>query len=226
MRKLLVGLSLLTLAVGFTSLTAKASTTGFDLGTGTSGGITFTPTGGGNQSMSLPVTNTGTATGKGSLLGTHGFYFLSGGPVALTDVFNFPPLLIAFYTASGTLNFEIDANSTDTGTDLLIGTLTLVNLAQVGVNDLTKIFATVDMHVTGGTDQAAFGNNGNARFRIDLIGIGYLPTASGPTTARFDHHSTFLGSTIDVAPEPTSMLLFGSGLLAITIMLRRKLRVA
>jgi hypothetical protein len=221
MRKLLVGLSLLTLAVGFTSLTAKASTTGFVLGTGTTNGIVFTPAGGGNQTMSLPVTNTGTATGTGALLGSDGFYFLSGGPVALTDSFNFPPLLIAFYTASGTLNFEIDSNSADTGTDLLTGTLTLVNLLQGGATGTTNILATVDMNVTGGTDKPVFGSDGIARFIIDLSGTGYLPTATTAKTANFE-----VGSTFDVTPEPTSMLLFGSGLLAITIMLRRKLRVA
>lgn len=222
MRKLLVGLSVLTLAVGFSSLTARASTTGFVSGMGTSGGITFTPTGGGNQSMSLPVTNTGTATGMGALLGTNGFYFLDGGPVALTNVAadEIPGIFFAFYTASGTLNFEINPNSADTGTDILLGTLTFVNLSQVGVTGLTDIFATVDMKVTGGTAQAAFHDKGIAKFIIDLSSTGYLPTASGPTTATFDP-----GSTFDVAPEPTSMLLFGSGLLAIAIMLRRQLRV-
>jgi hypothetical protein len=220
MRKLLVGLSVLTLAVGFSSLTARASTTGFVLGGGTSGGITFTPTGGGNQSMSLPGTNTGIATGKGSLVGTNGFYFLDGGPVALKNIAadNVPPFL-AFFTASGTLNFEIDSNSTDTGTDILLGTLTLVNLTQFGGSGATDIFATVDMHITAGTAQPTFGTLGIARFIIDLTGTGYLPTASGPTTA------TFESGSFDVAPEPTSMLLFGSGLLAITIMLRRQLRV-
>lgn len=223
MRKLLVGLSVLSLAVGFSSSTAKASTSGFVLGTGTTGGITFTPTGGGNQSMSLPVTNTGTATGTGALLGSNGFYFLSGGPVALTNVTadNIPLLQIAFYTASGTLNFEINSNSTETGTDLLSGTLTLVDLLQGGATGTTNILATVDMNVTGGTDQPVFDSNGIARFIIDLSGTGYLPTATSAKTATFE-----AGSTFDVTPEPTSMLLFGSGLLAITIMLRRKLRVA
>jgi hypothetical protein len=219
MRKLLVGLSVLTLAVGFSSLTARASTTGFVLGQGTNGGIKFTPAGGGNQSMSLPVTNTGTAMGKGTLLGTNGFYFLNGGPVALTLVINIPSIF-ALYTASGTVNFEINSNKTNTGTDILMGTLTLVNLAQTGVTGLTDIFATVDMTVTGGTAQAVFDNKGIATFIIDLKGTGYLPTASGAKTATIDP-----GSTFDVAPEPTSMLLFGSGLLAITILLRRQLRV-
>jgi len=222
MRKLLVGLSVLTLAVGFSSLTARASTTGFVLGTGTNGGITFTPTGGGNQSMSLPVTNTGTATGTDSLLRTNGFYFLDGGPVALKNVAadNIPPI-IAYFTASGALNFEIDSNSADTGTDILLGTLTLVDLTQFGAAGVTNLFATVDMNITGGTAQAqaAFGGKGIARFIIDLTATGYLPTATGPTTA------TFQSGSFDVAPEPTSMLLFGSGLLTIAVMLRRRLRV-
>jgi len=222
MRKLLVGLFVLSLAVGFTSLTAKASTSGFVLGTGTTGGIKFTPTGGGNQSMSLTTTNTGTATGAGALSGSNGFYFLFGGPVSLTNVTadNIPLLQIAFYTASGTLNFEINSNNTETGSDLLSGTLTLVNLLQGGTLGTTNIFATVDMNVTGGTDEPVFGTKGIARFIINLSGTGYLPTAATAKTANFE-----VGSTFDVTPEPNSMLLFGSGLLAITIMLRRKLRV-
>jgi len=61
--------------------------------------------------MSLPGTNTGAATGTGSLSGINGFYFLDGGPVALTNVAadNIAPI-IAYFTASGTLNFEIDSN--------------------------------------------------------------------------------------------------------------------
>src|SRR5271169_1503241 len=124
MRKSLVVAALLGLAVMVSSATARAQT-GITLNPNSSGTITFGSDGG---SMSVGSGIAGTTTGNGGLLGTNGYYSISGGPVTLTLGSSFENVF-ADYNATGTLSFSDTTGSGGTGTVLLAGTLSLVDLA-------------------------------------------------------------------------------------------------
>jgi hypothetical protein len=216
MRKLKVSLTVLALTVALTAVTANAQT-GIALSTSSTSGITFTPTGSGDLSMAAGVF--GTAAGLGAFLGTTGYYSLSGGPVALTLVSSFMTAF-ANYTASGVLNFEITSGPGGTGTDLLSGTLTLVNLVQAISSGLTNTSAVTDLTITGGTLDGSYpGLTGTSQFVLNLSGLGFLPDLTTGTS------TTLKSGSLDplTTPEPKSMLLYGTGLVLFGIMLRRRL---
>jgi hypothetical protein len=217
MRRLSLILSVFTLAVTLGSMTASAQT-GVDLSTSSSSGITFVSTGSGNLSMGAAIF--GSAVGIGSLLGDNGFYsMMSASPITLTLGPKLSPIF-ADYTASGTLNFEITSKPGGGGTDLLSGTLSLVDLAQVFSTGMTNTSAVLNLVITGGTLESFYsGKTGIGQLTINLSGLGFLPSLSGSG-------STKLGSaTLDAlpTPEPWSMLLFGTGLVLFGIVLRRRL---
>jgi hypothetical protein len=216
MRRPWVVLSILALGVMLGSIPANAQT-GIALSTSSTSGITFMSTGGGNLSLAAGVF--GSAAGLGGLLGNTGFYSLSGAPIALT-LGPHLPTIFADYSASGTLNFEITSMPGGLGTDLLMGTLKLVDLVQVFTTGMTNTTAVADMTITAGTLKSDYpGSTGISKLTINLAGLGYLPTLSGAK-------STNLGSaTLDAlpTPEPWSMLLYGSGLVLIGFVLRRRL---
>lgn len=216
MRRPWVVLSVLALGVIFGSMPANAQT-GIALSTSSTSGITFMSTGGGNLSLAAAVF--GSAAGLGGLLGQNGFYTLSGAPIALTLGPSLSPVF-AEYTASGTLNFEITSMPGGLGTDLLSGTLKLVDLIQAATTGMTNTSGVADMTITGGSLKGDYpGLTGISQLNINLAGLGFLPSFSGA-------HSTKLnGATLNAlpTPEPWSMLLYGSGLVLIGFVLRRRL---
>jgi hypothetical protein len=215
-RKLSVVLSVLVLAVTFGSMTASAQT-GIALSTSSTSGIAFTPECHGNLSMKTDVS--GSAAGLGGLLGSTGFYSLSGAPIALALGPSFSPIF-ADYTASGTLNFEITSMPGGLGTPLLMGTLTLVDLVQITTTGMTNTSGIADLTLTGGSLESAYpGKTGISQLTINLAGLGFLPSLKGAKSTKLG------GATLDAlpTPEPWSMLLYGSGLVVIGFVLRRRL---
>jgi hypothetical protein len=216
MRRPWVVLSVLALALLFGSMPASAQT-GIDLSASTTSGITFTPTGGGNLSLAAGVF--GTAAGQGALLGSNGFYTLSGGPIALSLVSTFGTVF-ADYNATGLLSFDITSHSGGMGTTLLKGTLQLVDLVQAGTSGFSNTSATADMTITGGSLQGDYPKaTGISQLTINLAGLGFLPNLSGAMSTKLG------GASLDplATPEPWSMLLYGSGLILIGFVLRRRL---
>jgi len=217
MRRTWVVLSVLALGITFGSMTASAQTA-ISLGTSTTKGVTFTPIGGGSLSMGAAIF--GTAAGQGGLLGTTGFYSLSTpSPVMLTLGPSFGPLF-ADYAASGTLNFEITTLSGGMGTDLLKGSLSLIDLVQLTSSGYTNTSALADITLTGGTLESDFpGKTGIGQLTINLSGLGFLPSLTGATATNLRNGALDTLPT----PEPWSMLLYGSGLVLIGFALRRRL---
>jgi hypothetical protein len=216
MRRTWVVLSVLALGITFGSMTTNAQT-GIALSTSSTSGITFMSTGGGNLSMAAGVF--GSAAGLGGLLGSTGFYTLSGAPIALTLGPSLSPIF-ADYTASGTLNFEITSKPGGLGTPLLLGTLTLVDLVQITTTGMTNTSGIADLTLTGGSLESAYpGKTGIAQLTINLAGLGFLPSLTGAKSTKLG------GATLDAlpTPEPWSMLLYGSGLVLIGFVLRRRL---
>jgi hypothetical protein len=219
MQKLLLILSLLTLAITLGSETASAQT-GIALSTSSTSGITFMPTGGGDLSLAAGIF--GSAAGLGSLLGHTGYYSVSGAPIVLTLGASTSPFF-ADYSASGTLSFDITSMPGGAGTTLLTGTLKLVDLVQAINTGITNTSAAVNLVISGGSLQSFYtGNSGIGQLTINLTGLGFLPNLSGAM-------STKLGSaTLNAlpTPEPWSMVLFGTGLVLFGLVLRRRLPIA
>lgn len=212
MRRLWVVLSVLTLGVMFGSMTAKAQT-GISLGVSSTKGVTFTPVDATHDSMGLFVS--GTAAGQGALSGTTGFYTLMGGPALLTLAGIFPPF--ADYSASSTLSFVISSGPGGTGTNFLTGTLSLLDLAQFFSTGMTNGPRVADITIVSGSLQTFFpGSTGISQLTLDLSGF-FLPTLSSAKSASLSGLLEALPT-----PEPLSMLLYGSGLVLMGIMLRRR----
>jgi hypothetical protein len=198
MRKVIIILALLTMAVTFSSMTVSASNSTVTLSAPTTGNITFS---GNNGSPIMTITgplNGMALNGSGALASATSFT-LSGGPIVFTEEPGDP----GDYASTGTLTFLLN-NGT-----LLTGTLSNIALDQHG-----------KMVVLTGT------LNGEQVSMIVDVQFGTpLSKLKGP-------HSTELGAfsageaASSVTPEPGTMLLFGSGLLLVAGVLRRKLIAA
>jgi len=182
-----------------------------------SGAIVFTGagsgTGGSNLSMSLGSCSlgshciTGTATGTGGLSST-GTYELSGGPLSLTSV------SAGNWNVSGILNFAYFNG----GTNLLSGTLNLVNFTQVA--SLGVFNSTLTANLTGLSGLLASNIGSSAVTDITIVirnGVNLAALGNGVNAS-----ATISSGEIFPTPEPGSMVLFGSGLVAAGSLLRRR----
>lgn len=212
MRKQLFGFVILALGLAFSSVSAQAQTT-VDLFLG-SGAITFTTTVNGS-------TATAALSASGSALsltpgGTYD-YTLTGSPVTLTQT---SP---GNYSASSTpLMLTLSGNGGTTGA--LTGTVNLVSFQQaMTVGTFNNAFvANVTVTSATGSLVGFSGNTGSLLLTLVL-----------PTNTQIDDlgngNSTKIAGGVgymSTAPEPASMLLFGSGLLALGGILRRRLHSA
>jgi PEP-CTERM motif len=198
MRRVVFISVILTLAVTFDSMTVRASNSSVTLSAPTTGNITFS---GNNGSPIMTITgplNGMALSGTGALASATSFT-LAGGSIVFTK----EPGDSDGYASTGTLTFMLN-NGT-----LLTGTLTNITLDQQG-----------KMVVLAGTL-----NGEQVSMIIDLQFGTPLSKLKGP-------HSTELGAFMageaesSVTPEPGTMLLFGSGLLLVAGVLRRKLIAA
>jgi PEP-CTERM motif len=198
MRKVYAISAVLTLAVAFGALTASASNSSVTLSAPSTGTITFS---GNNGSPIMTITGplNGMALGGTAALASATSFTLSGGPVLFTKAPGDP----GDYASTGTLSFLLN-NGT-----LLTGTLSNITLGQQG-----------KMVVLAGTL-----NGEQVSMIIDLQFGTPLSKLKVP-------HSTELGTFSageaagSVMPEPGTMLLFGSGLLLVAGVLRRRVIAA
>jgi hypothetical protein len=213
MHKYFVSLALLvlSLALGAASASAQSITT---LGTADTTTVTFT-TGMGTTGVAVAATNGPAGFPKGPDLATVTSWSLAPGTLTIT------PNLTGngAYMVSGTLNFTLKDASSST---VLTGTLNFptADLALKTSGDLFTLNA--NLTITGGSictsKPSACGSSANNSVQLTVL-------------LSDDHHTGMFGSgnaTIGkssqlVTPEPTSMLLFGTGLLAFGGILRRKL---
>jgi hypothetical protein len=196
MRRAIVVSAVLALAVAFSLSTASASSSTVNLLTPTTGSIAFSQSGG-NPEMVI-TTITGSATGTGVLAGATS-YTISGGPLTFTA--SGPN----DYATTGTLSFEVNGGS------LLTGTLSGISLEQVG----RLVILTGTLTMTGGSSGLA-----GAQVGI-IIDLPTGTSLSGLKGIEFGGFSVGEGLGT-VTPEPSTMLLFGSGLLIFASVCRRK----
>jgi hypothetical protein len=193
-RKAIFLSAVMTVAIALSAVTVSASNSGVTL-SATTGTITFS-----GSSASLTMTVAGPLNGV-ALSGTGAFagatsFTLSGSPLAFTGVSGSP----GDFTSSGTLSFELNGGSLFTGT---LSNITLTTLSHEP-----------NMVILSGS----LGGGGQVTLIIDVNTSlsGFMGTEPGTLSAGEAFNTA-------VTPEPGTMLLFGSGLLLVAGVLRRKL---
>jgi PEP-CTERM motif len=195
MRKAVSLLAVMILAVALSAVTVRASDSGVTLSAPTTGTITFS-----GDSSSLTMTVAGplnglALSGTGSFAGATSFT-LSGSPLAFTGISGSP----GDFTSTGTLSFALNGGALLTGT---LSNITLTTLKQ----DPNMVILSGDLS-----------GHGQVTLIIDVDTplSGLMGTELGTLSAGEAFSTT-------VTPEPGTMLLFGSGLLLVAGVLRRRL---
>ena len=198
MQKAIIVSAIITLAITLSAITVSASDSGVTLSAPTTGSITFSGNNG-SPIMTLTGPLTGMAlSGTGALASATSFT-LSGGPITFTKEPGDPD----DYASTGTLTFMLN-NGT-----LLTGTLSNITLDQHG--KMVMLTGTL--------------NGEQVSMIIDLQFGTPLSKLKGPHSTELGGFSA--GEALDtVTPEPGTMLLFGSGLLLVAGVLRRKFMAA
>jgi len=195
MRKAIFLSAVMALAIALSAMTVSASDSGVTLSAPTTGTITFS-----GDSASLTMTIAGPLNGV-ALSGTGAFagattFTVSGSPLAFTGVSGSP----GDFTSSGTLSFMLN------GGTLLTGTLSNITL--------TTLSHEPNMVILSGS----LSGGGQVTLIVDVDTP--LSKLMGSELATLSAGEAFSPT---VTPEPGTMLLFGSGLLLVAGVLRRKL---
>jgi len=214
-------LAALALSASIGSLRTNAQTQ-ITLIANTSGNFTFTPTGPlGAENYTLSSNISGKALGTGGLLSNLDNYSITGSPVILTLDLPFnPPTQHAEYDATGMLDLKITDPSMGNAV-VLEGMLSLVDLVQNSISGQTNTSLVANLTSITGPLWAPFAPEpGVIQLTLDLTNAGFLPHPGLGTPS--PQTADLLTSSITPAPEVASILLFGTGLLFIGKMLRRK----
>jgi hypothetical protein len=220
MRKQFVGIATVFLIVALGAVTASAQV---DIGLYGSGSVTFTGEGSPHAGNDL-LTFGGCSADpsghcwSGSAAGTAGSSILSGASWEI----NFAPAgTVTMNDSTGDITQHGAAVLTikEGSTTLLTGTLQLVNLGQLGGSGYYNYNMAANFTVTGGTLKSDFfGGTGVTQITIAISGgMVTLLKPGGQIIA------SFYEGSLTSAPEPSSMLLLGSGLVMLGGVLRRRL---
>jgi hypothetical protein len=228
MRKINLFLILMAMSLTLGSRAAWAQSN-ISLSGTSSGNVIFTGTGSGNLSLSLGACAggsnciDGSASGNGAF-GSGGFplngFFIISGASSLTLTNTSPT---SWNITGGTFNFIFSSAADGGGTNFLSGTLSLVNLGQSGgsgtfntqfVANLTGLSGTLAGLFTSAGGIANISLNLSTSSNLSSLGLGSTETGT------LDH------GAITTTPEPGTMVLLGSGLLALGGFLRRQWRQA
>ena len=226
MRRLLVVLSVV---VFLTSAVSTATAQNQITLAGTSNDMTFTGTGGGNWTLSLPSAAGGlkdTAWGSGTLCTGPGcpssptiypFNIMQGAGVTITGTETGPNSNVWNITQSAPLTFCFDGCGAGS---LLTGTLELVSLVETGKTGTFNDDLTANIVITGGSLASMLGPDAVLSITVDFASKAKLRLAtltSGQTVA-----AKISDGELTPTAEPVSMVLVGSGLLLLGGFVRRR----
>lgn len=211
---------LLMLTIGASQ--ASADTTTITLGTGNSGGLDCCT--GPYATVTITTTSSTTATVTFNSLTNGGFTYLLAGNSAADLNVNATAFTVGTITGSNSLSGFTPGPFTNAGAGTADGfgtfNLNIDSFDGFGHSSTTISFTLTD---TSGTWSSAsnvlVGNAGNNTAAIH--GFACATPCNGSTSTAF---ATGFASNGNPVPEPASMLLFGSGLVALGIKLRRKPR--
>jgi len=156
----------------------------------------------------------------------NGYYVITGSPtITLTETSAAGPTTNwSVAQSGGPLTFEFCSTPDCSGAGnkvYLSGTLSLDTLTQTGKNGQFNYNSVANLTVTGGTEAALWGSEA-----IGVLNLSFSSSTNLGSLLNNDNSvsGVKIGSgTIDPTPEPSSMLLFGTGLLACGVFLRRRL---
>lgn len=226
MRKQFVGIATLVLVIALGAVTASAQVL-ITLGTPTSpigassGSVTFTGTATpGTDTLTFGTCQAGSNCWSGNTTGFAGpnplandfweISFASAGTVTMDASGNI--------TQGGPASFSL--GTTNGGNTLLTGNLQLVSFAQFGHLGAYNDQLVANLTVTGGTLAPYFSNSSGV---VTVL----ITIASGTNVFTLGNGQTVVGTnpvgTLTSTPEPSSVLLLGSGLMVFGAVLRRKL---
>lgn len=228
MKKVILGLALL-LLVG--TMGAFASTNQITLGGAADGQpVVFTGTGGSTVDLQLGAcsggvcTMSGTAFGQGSLAsGPADWSFTSvDGSLSLTETATTGVYDVSDSNPSG-IGFCYGGSGPVCDGSLLTGNLDLLTVQQTpNTNTGTfNTFSVANLTNIGGSLASALGSQGIVTVKINFANNTDLSLLFGNTGSV---SATMNDGSITPTPEPSSMLLMGSGLVAFGGMLRRKIK--
>lgn len=227
MRKLLVAFIVPALAVTFGSMAAQAqSQLNLDPDAGTLNNITFTVSGPNTASMTVGTCGFGavipTSTcWSGNAVGIGTFLPLTS-PIWIMD---FTGVSVAISeTSPGVFSLSQTGNINFLDDGILAGTLQLASYSEAPGTGIFDSALTANLTITGGAGAGLFpGLSGAAKVVIDFTSTNDLGTlfGSGGSTLAANFSSTEIFPT--ATPEPSSLLLLGSGLLGVGSFVRRRI---
>jgi PEP-CTERM motif len=220
MWKLIAVIAVLALAVTAGSTVANAQ--GVINLHGSASTLTFTGDGSGSPSTISFTLGAECPSGSCTAVqngGPSGFYDITGSPsITLTNVNTFEWTVAQSAPLTFSFCSTVDCGGAGNVT-YLTGTLELVDLLQGGNIGSYNYTGNANLTVTGGT--LAFTPQGIANINLQfksLTDLSLLLDTTGSVPG-----VSISGGTIDPTPEPSTMLLFGSGLLLAGAIIRRRL---
>ena len=216
MRQSLIVLAVLLLAVSFSTITTSAQTSITTIGTST-GTVSFGSDGANTVSMCASTCSTSgnAALSVGAALPTLGTYSLTFGAATLSEILSGP----------GAGNFTVTSGGTETLTFTEGSESVTMKLTLTLVRDGTSAPVLSGTYVVESSTLSAFQDGSTGTFSITLnLGTGcVLDRVAAGEVCTSTSGPIQNGDTLSNTPEPSSMLLFGTGLLACGVFLRRRL---